>query len=78
MATGNKTKDINDDLRITNYELQITNYKLRITNYEESLFCSLWRCPKSLKIIFTSLHFAKVLIARRTTTFGKVDCSDYQ
>ena len=25
-----------------------------------------------------SLHFAKVLIARRATTFGKVDYSDYQ
>ena len=34
--------------------------------------------PKSLKIAFASLHFAKVLIARRATTFGKVDCSDYQ
>ena len=49
-----------------------------MTIYEENLFCSLWRCPQSLKIIFTSLHFAKVLIARRTTTFGKVDYSDYQ
>ena len=37
-----------------------------------------WRCPKSLKIAFASLHFAKVLIARRATTFGKVDYSDYQ
>jgi len=25
-----------------------------------------------------SLHFAKVLIARRATTFAKVDYSDYQ
>jgi len=33
---------------------------------------------KSLKIIFASLHFAKVLIAGRATTFGKVDYSDYQ
>ena len=32
------------------------------------------RCPKSLKITFASLHFAKVLIARRATTFGKVFC----
>ena len=29
-------------------------------------------CPKSLKIAFVSLHFGKVLIARRATTFGKV------
>jgi len=28
---------------------------------------------KSPKIVFVSLHFAKVLIARRATTFGKVD-----
>ena len=34
--------------------------------------------PKSLKIAFASLHFAKVLIARRAMTFGKVDYSDYQ
>jgi len=27
---------------------------------------------KSIKIAFPSLHFAKVLIARRATTFGKV------
>ena len=33
---------------------------------------------KRLKITFASLHFAKVLIARRATTFGKVDYSDYQ
>ncbi|WP_314271665.1 hypothetical protein [Capnocytophaga sputigena] len=48
------------------------------------------RCPKSLKIAFASVHFAKVLIAcrattfakvliaRRATTFGKVDYSDNQ
>ena len=35
-------------------------------------------CLKSLKITFASLHFAKVLIARRATTFGKVDYSNYQ
>ena len=35
-------------------------------------------CPKSIKVIFASLHFAKVLIARRATTFGKVDYPDYQ
>ena len=35
-------------------------------------------CLKSLKITFASLHFAKVLIARRATTFGKVDCLDNQ
>ena len=29
-------------------------------------------CPKSLKITFASLHFAKV------SDFGKVDYSDYQ
>jgi len=34
--------------------------------------------PKSLKIAFASLHFAKVLVAGRATTFGKVDYSDYQ
>ena len=28
--------------------------------------------------ILAPLHFAKVLIARRATTFGKVDYSDYQ
>jgi len=33
---------------------------------------------KSLKITFAPLHFAKVLIARRATTFSKVDYSDYQ
>jgi len=27
---------------------------------------------------FTSLHFAKVLIARRATTFGKVDYLENQ
>ena len=35
-------------------------------------------CPKSFKTTFASLHFAKVLIARRATTFGKVDYSDNQ
>ena len=30
------------------------------------------RCPKSLKIAFASLHFAKV------SDFAKVDYSDYQ
>ena len=34
-------------------------------------------CPKSLKITFASLHFAKVLITRRATTFGKVDYKVY-
>ena len=33
---------------------------------------------RSLKIVFVSLHFAKVLIARRATTFDKVNYSDYQ
>ncbi|EKY21838.1 hypothetical protein [Capnocytophaga sp. oral taxon 326] len=33
---------------------------------------------KRLKIAFASLHFAKVLIACRATTFGKDDYSDYQ
>jgi len=32
----------------------------------------------NLCYIVASLHFAKVLIARRATTFGKVDYSDYQ
>ncbi|EKY11970.1 hypothetical protein HMPREF9073_02863 [Capnocytophaga sp. oral taxon 326 str. F0382] len=39
-----------------------------MTNY----CTSLRGCPKSLKITFASLHFAKVLIARRATTFSKV------
>ena len=34
--------------------------------------------PKSIKIAFASLHFAKVLIARRATTFDKVYKSDNQ
>jgi len=29
---------------------------------------------KALKIAFESLHFGKVLIARRATTFAKVSC----
>ena len=33
-------------------------------------------CQKSA--ILAPLHFAKVLIARRATTFGKVDYYDYQ
>ena len=41
-------------------------------------FTSAGGCPKSLKITFASLHFAKVSIARRATTFGKVDYFDYQ
>jgi len=50
-----------------------------------SVFCRMIKicykfksCPKSLKIAFAPLHFAKVLIARRATTFGKVDYSENQ
>ena len=62
-------------------------------SHQKGSFYVLRGCPKSLKIAFAdcppsfgrgnggrlaSLHFAKVLIARRATTFAKVDYSDYQ
>ena len=51
------------------------NYKLLLNKIGENTSILNFEkrgCPKSLKITFASLHFAKV------SDFGKVDYSDYQ
>jgi len=63
-----------NDLKVQSYK---NNCKPEIKTLK-SYFHPYRGCPKSLKITFAPLHFAKVLIARRATTFAKVDYSDNQ
>ena len=55
------------------------NNYLSLRNFIYSILVnSLFLLATKKGAILAPLHFAKVLIARRATTFGKVDYYDYQ